>query len=242
LGAQTILAQTFTTLVTFDGADGQDPFTVVQGTNGALYGATEDGGLYGAGTFFQLMTTGRFTTLYSFGADSSGTPFAAPILASNGNFYVTTIDGGVDEVGSVYEMTPAGALTTLYGFCSLPDCADGQSPVTSLVQGVNGDLYGTTSQGDLENLDGTIFSLTLAGKLTTLHTFSATDGANPSALVLGSDGNLYGTTSSGGANNSGTVFKITPAGGFTTLHSFPSGTDDGYQPYAGLVQAANGNC
>src|ERR1017187_5816588 len=85
--------------------------------------------------------------------------------------------------------------------------------------------------------------------LTTLHRFCSqsgcTDGAYPYAvLVQATNGNLYGTTAQGGTNGGGTVFKITPGGTLTTLHSFcsdyPSCTD-GADPYAGLVQAANGD-
>jgi uncharacterized repeat protein (TIGR03803 family) len=127
---------------------------------------------------------------------------------------------------------------------------DGKAPTASLVQGFDGNLYGTTSDGGASNL-GTVFKLTLGGTLTTLHSFDGTDGAAPHAgLVQGTEGNFYRTTVNGGANNApacavgnivgcGTVFKITPGGTLTTLHSF-DGTDGGW-PTAALVQATNGN-
>src|ERR1035438_8758338 len=88
-----------------------------------------------------------------------------------------------------------------------------------------------------------------AQTLTTLYTFCSqsgcTDGANPYAeLVQATNGDLYGTTQGGGTNlGYGTVFKITPGGTLTTLYSFCSQTNctDGARPYAGLVQAANGD-
>src|SRR5271156_3730450 len=90
--------------------------------------------------------------------------------------------------------------------------------------------------------------MTPAGQLTTLYSFCSqsgcTDGANPIAgLVQATNGNLYGTTYFGGTNGLGTVFEITPAGQLTTLYSFcsQSGCTDGATPYAGLVQATNGN-
>jgi uncharacterized repeat protein (TIGR03803 family) len=88
-----------------------------------------------------------------------------------------------------------------------------------------------------------------AQTLTTLASFNGTDGANPTAgLVQATNGDGYGTTSQGGANacagysDCGTVFRITPSGTLTTLYSFcsQSGCPDGYDPYAGLVQATNG--
>ena len=78
----------------------------------------------------------------------------------------------------------------------------------------------------------------------TLHSFDGTDGANSrTGLVQGISGSLYGTTSLGGANSDGTVFKITAGGKLTSLYSFCSQTNciDGVSPYAGLVQATNGN-
>ena len=78
-----------------------------------------------------------------------------------------------------------------------------------------------------------------------LYSFDGADGAEPyyGSLVQGVDGNLYGTTVSGGANGRGTVFKITPAGNLSTLYSFcaQSGCADGANPYAGLIQATDGN-
>src|ERR1035438_6425411 len=84
--------------------------------------------------------------------------------------------------------------------------------------------------------------------LTTIHRFCSQsgcpDGASPSAgLVQATNGDLYGTTPHAGANDDGTIFKITPGGTLTTLYSFCSQTNctDGATPYAGLVQAANGD-
>jgi uncharacterized repeat protein (TIGR03803 family) len=120
-----------------------------------------------------------------------------------------------------------------------------------LVQGINGDFYGTTSYGGASKACkhgcGTVFKMTPSGTLTTLHNFNSTNGADPMAgLVQGTDGNFYGTSYAGGAKGicpdptgCGTVFKMTPSGTLTTLHSF-AGSDGAY-PYAGLVQATDGN-
>jgi len=127
---------------------------------------------------------------------------------------------------------------------------DGASPHSGLVQGANGQLYGTTPVGGanagLADADGTVFEITTAGKLTTLHSFSGPDGdASWSPLVKASNGYFYGTTSEGGTGagcgslGCGTVFEITSGGTLITLHSF-NGTDGSF-PYAGLMQATNGN-
>jgi uncharacterized repeat protein (TIGR03803 family) len=112
-----------------------------------------------------------------------------------------------------------------------------------LFQAENGQFYGVTSTGGSASNDGTVFELTSEGTLTTLHSFHGADGAFPTGLIEASDGNFYGTTQIGGTQNAGTVFKMTPSGDFTTLYSFCSQTSctDGQNPYAGLVQADDGN-
>jgi uncharacterized repeat protein (TIGR03803 family) len=115
----------------------------------------------------------------------------------------------------------------------------GRNPEAGLVKGSDGDFYGTTYEGGASNR-GTVFKMTSAGVLTTLHSFNTTNGSNPRAgLVQGSDGDFYGTTDSGGVSGVGTVFKITSAGVLTMLHSFNS--TNGSHPYAGLVQGTDGD-
>jgi uncharacterized repeat protein (TIGR03803 family) len=123
----------------------------------------------------------------------------------------------------------------------------------------NGDLYGTTLFGGVNNACGfpgcgTVFKITREGVLTTIYSFCSqpgcVDGALPYAgLTQGTDGNLYGTTWQGGNGNEacyegcGTVFRISREGALTTLYSFCSqpGCMDGSSPQAGLVQATDGN-
>jgi uncharacterized repeat protein (TIGR03803 family) len=149
---------------------------------------------------------------------------------------------------------PAQTFKTLAHF----DRMNGAYPRGSLVQGVNGNLYGTTEHGGANGSQGgTIFEVTPGGKLTSLYSFcpqapNCTDGELPqSGLVEATNGNFYGTTLYGGANDNGTyclagcgtVFEITPTGKLTTLYSFCSQPNctDGVEPYAGLLQATNGN-
>src|ERR1039457_6695860 len=193
------------------------------------------------------------TTLFSFDGTDGATPYAGLVQATNGDLYGTTERGGsgINNAGTVFRITPGGTLTTLYSFCPQTPCRDGSSPDAGLVQATNGDFYGTTFIGGYGQ--GTVFKITPSGTLTTLHNFclqggNCTDGKNPSAgLVQAANGNLYGTMPIGGANanglNGGTVFRITPGGTLTTLYSFCSQTNctDGQDPYAGLVQSADGD-
>jgi uncharacterized repeat protein (TIGR03803 family) len=238
--------------------DGQDPEGgLVLGTDGDFYGTTAGGGSNGWGTIFKITAGGSLTTLYSFCAKAKCAdgvwPFGGLVQATDGNFYGTTQFGGAyfgsgyiscgSGCGTVFKLTPEGKLTTLYSFCAQVNCADGAYPVPGILQATNGNFYGATqgggNNGACENC-GTIFEITSAGALTTLHTFGLADGKIPfGALVQATDGNLYGTTASGGANDWGEVFKITPTGTLTTLYSF--GGTDGGSPYAPLAQATNGS-
>jgi len=239
-------AQTFTTLYTFEGPDGANPTgAMVQATDGNLYGTTPNGGYkIGVGTVFKITPSGTLTTLYTFcplgGNCLHGyNPFAGLIQATDGNFYGTTYAGGANAAGTVFKITPTGTLTTLHIFAS----TDGDGPYASLIQATDGNFYSTTYAGGTNGY-GTIFKMTPGGTLTTLHSFDSTDGANPAAaLIQATDGNFYGTTNNGGANAAGTVFKITQGGTFSTLYSFcsQSGCSDGGNPFAALVQAADGN-
>jgi uncharacterized repeat protein (TIGR03803 family) len=239
-------AQTFTSLVSFDGTNGVKPLytPLVQGTDGNLYGTTADGGANNGGTVFKITPTGTLTTVYSFCAQTACTdgalPYAGLVLGTDGSFYGTTGYGGANNCGTVFSITPGGTLTTLHSF----DGTDGANPYAGLVLATNGNFYGTTSEGGASTACsfgcGTVFRITSGGRLTTLHSFDGADGAVPSgALVQATNGDFYGTTFYGGAGCNGTAFSITPGGTLTTLHSF-EGTD-GANPAAALVQATNGD-
>jgi uncharacterized repeat protein (TIGR03803 family) len=241
-------AQTFTTLHSFDGTDGESPEArLVQATDGSFYGTTADGGANDGGTVFKITASGTLTALYSFCSQSGCTdgefPEAGLVQATNGSFYGTTVGGGTNGLGTVFTITASGTLTALYSFCSQSGCADGANPSAGLVA-TNGDFYGTTENGGANGY-GTVFKITASGKLTTLHSFDNRDGAYPIAgLVQASNGDFYGTTTNGGrGHGDGTIFKITPSGTLTTLYRFCSlsGCTDGEFPQAGLIQAINGS-
>ena len=230
----------FTTLYTFDSPDGANPeAALVRGSDGNFYGTTTQGGSGdcegGCSTVFKISPTGTLTTLYNFTVGTDGdTPYATLVHGSDGNFYGTTSDGGVGGFlngnGTVFKISPAGTLTTLYSFTGTASCG-------GLVQGSDGNFYGTTPSGGTSD-NGSVFKISPAGLLTTLYSFTGgTDGSLPSAeLVQVGDGNFYGTTTQGGANGFGTVFEITSGGSMSIVYSFTTGING-----AMLIQGSDGN-
>ncbi len=224
-----------TVLYNFGGSNLPGPVGIVQGSDGDFYGATYGGGSAGYGTVFKITPRGTLTTLYDFDFTHGAQPYAGLIEAGDGNFYGTTYSGGAYGVGTVYKMTPQGALTVLYSFGE--HAYDPDFPVTRLVQGKDGDFYGTTPYGGGTDNDGVVYKITLGGVFTTLYAFSGADGYSPGGpLVQATDGSFYGTAS-GGANGEGIIFKITANDVLTTVHTFDG--SDGAGPFR-LIQDTNG--
>ncbi|MGO9611202.1 MAG: choice-of-anchor tandem repeat GloVer-containing protein, partial [Verrucomicrobiia bacterium] len=194
-------AQTETILHSFVGpaADGATPWAgLVQGSDSNFYGTTVL-----PGTVFRISPGGSETILYSFkGFPTDGQwPYAGLVQGSDGNFYGTTASGGTNDEGTVFRISPSGNETNLYSFGSLAN--DGSFPVAGLVQGSDGNFYGTTKYGGLNGW-GTVFRISASGSYTNLYSFGshANDGEFPEAgLVQGSDGNFYGTAWEGGGTN-----------------------------------------
>jgi len=194
--------------------DGEFPQSVMQASNGNFYGVTLYGGTIGWGAVFELTPAGKLTVLYSFcnaaNCADGVQPSGMLTQATNGNFYGTTRYGGVNYGGTAFELTPTGKLTILHRFCSQTNCKDGSNPLAGLVEGTDGNFYGTTyaggtAQSTLCSGCGTAFEIAPGGKLSTLYNFcsrtNCTDGALPTqALMQATNGTFYGLTDFGGAN------------------------------------------
>ena len=203
---------TFTTLHSFQGADGAEPLAaLIQASDGNFYGTTYEGGAHGLGSVFKMNSVGTLTRLHSFSATDGGSPYTALVQATNGNLYGTTL-GPV--FGTVFSITLGGTLTTLHTF----DGTDGSTPFAALIQATDGNLYGATTGGGA-NGEGTVFKIILSGTLTTLYNFCSqtgcTDGYGPvHTLFQDTNGRIYGTTADGGTNTScgadgcGTIFGL----------------------------------
>jgi uncharacterized repeat protein (TIGR03803 family) len=188
---------------------------------GNLYGVTELGGTYGAGSVYELYSTQagwKTTVLYDFkGAPDAANPYGGLILDKAGNLYGTTYFGGTAGMGAVFQLVPgpngAWQENVLYSF---QGGTDGSFPTTTLLFNAAGSLYGTTSTGGRPSCDcGTVFRLELtrgSWDERIVHYFGkGRDGSSPNyGLTLDQAGNLYGTTPVGGSSGQGIVFEITP--------------------------------
>lgn len=190
------------------------------------------------------------TILYSFSGASGSSPDSNLIFDSAGNLYGTTNSGGAYGLGTVFELSPqiggTWIETVIHSFGS---GTDGATPYSGLIFDAASNLYGTTVDGGRYGY-GTIFEMSAgpggSWNERVLHSFgSGKDGSQPVAgLILDSAGNLYGTTFYGGAYGKGTAFELTPpASGAkeTILHNFGVTSEDGENPYGGLVFDASGN-
>lgn len=222
----------FTTLFTFTSGTGSFPTAgLIQARDGNFYGTTSfTGGLAcmqdldSCGTAFRLTSSGSFITIHTFCATdcSDGAQPGQLIQGADGSLYGLAVIGGYFGqsqcsygCGTLFKITPAGDLSAFYTFCSPPDlnCANGYYPA-ALVQGTDGNVYGTASSGgDVKNKDckggcGTIFEITPAGALTTLHAFEYSDGRKPGSLIQSTNGAFYGVTRDGGSGLYGTVYSL----------------------------------
>jgi uncharacterized repeat protein (TIGR03803 family) len=243
--------------------DGIGPLSLVQGGDDNLYGITSCGSEVNSdtcitgGIFFEVTMQGAETVLHSFGSGTDGTqPSGNVLLGKDGSFYGTTSGGGAYGGGVVFRITTTGAETVLYSFGA--SATDGVSP-NALVQGSDGNFYGTTMGGG-QFASGSFFKVTPAGAETILYSFLGTSASSAPAGLSGGilqagDGNFYGTATLGGEYGQGVVFSIDATGTETIVYSFSgctnipdsaslcgsSGSMDGAAPAAGIIQASDGN-
>ena len=195
---------------TFTGdPDGSRPGAGLTNVSGTFYGTTAGGGSNNLGTIFSFSTASGEHVVHSFGGASDGVlPFGG-LLDVNGTLYGTTEHGGTHNAGTVFSFIPStGVEKVVYNFGA--SSTDSATPTGNLVV-LNGVLYGTTEFGGTGS-DGTIFSVTKAGRESVLHSFPsmAGDGGAPVAGLVNVSGTLVGTASVGGAASQGMAYTIVP--------------------------------
>jgi uncharacterized repeat protein (TIGR03803 family) len=189
------------------------------------------------------------------GQEQESRPIIKGLIMQSKRLLTPLVAAFIAVFGFLTITTPLFAASTekvLYGFCTLSNCADGQTPEANLIFDAAGNLYGTTFDGGAYSL-GSIFQLAPGSGGTwtekVLYSFCSTtncaDGTNPEGLIFGKDGKLYGITLTGGGYGFGDVFQLAPgkAGTWTekVLYNFNASGADGYYPYTGLIVGATGN-
>ena len=230
-----VKTKTYTKLKQFSGANGEDPNgSLIQATNGKLYGMTWGGGSYGGGVIFSFEpATNVFTKLKDFSGTEGFRPFGSLIQAKDGKVY------GMTQTGIFSFDLTTNISTGLKSFGGIYSI-DGAYPYGSLVQASDGKLYGMTSFGGSNN-KGVMFSFDpVTNTFVKLKDFNGPDGDNPyGSLVQATDGKLYGMTREGGSYNRGVIFSFEPATNvFTKLKDLNAAS--GAYPYGNLFQAKDG--
>jgi uncharacterized repeat protein (TIGR03803 family) len=196
---------TFTTIHSFNGtSDGTRPNTLLQRNDGTFYGSAFPN-IPDSGTIFKLTPAGAFTTLHVLGPDD-GYDITDLVAGSDGNLYGTSEHGGDsgNGFGVFFRITTNGVFTPLHTFTNEPDC----SRPSGLVQGSDGNFYGTTYEGGPGD-NGTLFRAKTNGGFAILHYFGGyTDGNSPIGLVQGKELSFYGAAVGGGQYSGGTFYRV----------------------------------
>jgi uncharacterized repeat protein (TIGR03803 family) len=265
-GAASLFKMTPAGAVTFVTELGGPSYSALAlGPDGQLWGTTVTNGpgtcswrstsclpTAGSGTIFKVTTGGAITYMHTFTGPDGTLPYAGLLRSGDGFMYGTTSAGGAQNVGTVYRIATDGTFTTIHHFQGGADGAN-PSPYAPLIQPTDGFLWGVTQFGGDAVNSGTVFKMTTAGALTSVHKFtgkqthagetaptSAQDGLQPGGgLLQGPDGNIYGLAGGGGPLGAGTAFQITLAGAYTQLYGF-GGSSEGGSPTATFVLGPDG--
>jgi uncharacterized repeat protein (TIGR03803 family) len=240
----------YAVILSFAGGSGSGRWplaTVMEGSDGVLYGTTSYGSVSDRGTIFRVNKDGTgYLIMWHLGLVSGNLqrPRAQLMEAANGLLYGTTREGGGFGRGAIFSVDrSAPAFAVVHSFLPLSNGEGAANPVAPLIEGPDGTFYGTTERGGLEDR-GTIFKYTRSGNTyATLHSQSFTGGDGYIAYgppTLGPDGFLYGTCSFGGSNNAGIVFRCDAKGNFySVLHHFRADPTDGWNPEGGLLAGSD---
>jgi uncharacterized repeat protein (TIGR03803 family) len=195
-----------------NGKDGSCPSSgVVLDSAGNLYGTTNSGGQYLAGTVFELFKASgiwRERVLYSFNPRANGANSPVGLtMDTAGNLFIPAYNGGTYREGAICELSPSAGGSWTEKVILVFDGSNGAYPYVSLILDAAGNLYGTTRGGE-----GNVFELAPAADgtwtQTVLYTFPS--DSEPSGVIFDAAGNLYGETMVGGAYSGGSVFEVTP--------------------------------
>ena len=210
---------------------------LIRDAAGNLYGTTNAGGNNGGGSVFELDTTNKLKTLFSFGLAGTGGNPHSRLVTINGDLYGVAGGGGNPDCqsgpcGLIYKMTKSGTETVLYRFNGGADGAEPQG----LFRDLEGNLYGVATSNGTPS--GTVWKLDTSGMFSVLYTFTGgADGGEPRGRVIrDTSGNIHGVTAMGGDRvcNCGVVYSLDTSGDERVIHKFFGG-GSGSEPVVGLL-------
>jgi uncharacterized repeat protein (TIGR03803 family) len=207
-------SSTITALGLFNGTNGLNPYGgVTFDAQGNLFGTTQFGGTSNNGVVWELAKgSSTITALASFNGTNGANPFGGVTFDNNGNLFGTAFTGGTTSQGTVWELAKGSStITALASF----NGTNGSLPRAGVTIDANGNLFGTASEGGINN-QGTLWELAKGSStITALDLFNGISGASPiGGVTLDTNGNLFGTATAGGSADQGTVWVLqtsTPA-------------------------------
>jgi len=239
------ITSAFIKKIDFQGAtDGANPTaSLIQTSDGTLYGMTSKGGSYYEGVVFQYnLTTSVLEKKFDFNTSDGTSPKGSLVQAKDGMLYgMAEENGSSDGVffckGVLFQYNPSSSTYTkkvIFGKYNTPYV----NPKGSLLLTDDGQLYGM-----LNGVKGAIFQYDPVNSSysTELLFTSSLYGHNPhGSLIQASDGMLYGTTYKGGINNEGVLFQYNPSTHvYTKKIDFDRKTIGG-KPEGSLIQLTDG--
>jgi uncharacterized repeat protein (TIGR03803 family) len=206
-------------------------------SDGNLYGACYDGGLFASCTIFTFdLSGGGYSDVYDFDIIHGDFPRSGLVEGPNGILYGVASSGGAYSGGVLYSYSLAtGGYIDLYSFSQ----STGKTPMGCPIIH-NGSLYGMTSAGGTSGA-GVIYRYDINTAVwTKLSEFNNINGSGPwGSFLVHPNGLFYGVTKTGGAHNFGTLFSFDPSTYLVTkFHDFD--VDSGAEPNCTLIAGANG--
>ena len=226
---------------------------LIKASDGNLYGMCKNGGLYGLGTVFKVVTsTGTVSPVWNFDGYTGAYPQPAYspysqnklIQGADGKLYGVTTEGGYYGYGTGFRLTTAGVCSVLTNF-NYPDAYGNANP---LVQSGT-TFYCTSYYGGAFTYPGSFngygaaMSITSTGTIKVLQSFYQRDSWQPYSPVVQDGTVFYGEVYYGGEYGNGLIYKIDSAGHYTVLHNLDNNLYfwEGSGPSGGLLLASDGN-
>ena len=211
--------------------------SLIQASNGVLYGMTWKGGVDNYGVIFSYdISTNTFTKLMDFNGANGTNPEGNLIQINNNLLYGLTNGGGYNGNGVIFSYDISNNIySNVHDFLNI----NGAWPTGTLLKSSNGLLYGMTERGGINNVGAIFHFNTSSNSYTKIHDFdyNSSGGYPHGNLMQASDGKLYGMSNLGGTKNAGTIFNIDILiDSFNVIFNFDTANNIGSYPFGDLIE------